>query len=194
MKTQKNKIITISIALVLMLSMAASMILTPSTLAQVYFPPGYDVPTYAFINVAPNPIGIGQTVNVNFFLSSVLESSERPQNMYVTITDPAGTNTTKGPYTGDTTGGTFFNFVPDKIGNYIFQFWYGGQITTGNNWTRSGFGELHQMPSISLPYTLVVQQDPIVQTAYPITPLPTNYWETPITAENVQEWSKISGD
>ena len=88
MKTQKNKIITISIALFLMLSMAASMILTPSTLAQVYFPPGYQVPTYAFINVAPNPIGIGQTVNVNFFLSSVIETSEGAQNMNVTITDP----------------------------------------------------------------------------------------------------------
>ncbi len=84
MKTQKNKIITISIALLLMLSMAASMILTPSTLAQVYFPPGYQVPTYAFINVAPNPIGVGQTVNVNFFLSSVIETSEFAQNMIVT--------------------------------------------------------------------------------------------------------------
>ncbi|MGZ4850824.1 MAG: hypothetical protein ACXV2C_05530, partial [Candidatus Bathyarchaeia archaeon] len=164
MNKQKNKIITISIAIFLMLSMAASMILTPNTLAQVYFPPGYQVPTYAFINVAPNPIGVGQTVNVNFFLSSVIETSERPSNMTVKIIDPSGVVTMKGPYTGDTTGGTFFNFVPDKVGNYTFQFFYGGQVTTGNNYTRGGFGELLQMPSTSLPYTLVVQQEPIVQT------------------------------
>ncbi|MDD1749988.1 MAG: PQQ-like beta-propeller repeat protein, partial [Methanothrix sp.] len=102
--------------------------------------------------------------------------------------------TTFGPYTGDTTGGTFFNFVPDKIGNYQFQFFYGGQITTGNNITNRGFGGLYQMPSTSLPYTLVVQQDPIVQTSYPITSLPTSWWQTPVSAENVQEWSKITGD
>ena len=192
MKTQKNRIITISIALLLMFSMAASMILTPATLAQVYFPPGYQVPTYAFINVAPNPIGVGQTVNVNFFLSSVIETSAGAQNMIVKITDPTGITTSKGPYVSDATGGTFFNFVPDKVGNWTFQFFYGGQTTIGANYT--GFGNLVEMPSTSKPYTLVVQQDPIVQTTYPITPLPVNYWQTPVSAENVQQWSTITGD
>jgi outer membrane protein assembly factor BamB len=38
-----------------------------------------------------------------------------------------------------------------------------------------------------------VQEEPIVQTGYPLTPLPTNYWETPVSAQNVQNWYKIMG-
>ncbi len=184
-KNKKSVMITIF----LIFAMTTTLALNQSTLAQISFPKGTQVPTYAFINVAPNPIGVGQTVNVNFFVSCPMENSERPQNMVVVMTNPAGQNTTFGPYTGDTTGGTFFNFVPPTVGSYTFQFYYGGQNLTGGGWT----GVL-EMPSVSKPFTLVVQQDPIVQTTYPITPLPTSWWETPISAENVQEWYKISGD
>ena len=38
-----------------------------------------------------------------------------------------------------------------------------------------------------------MQEEPISRSAYPITPLPTAWWESPVTAENVQEWYKISG-
>ena len=182
---------TIAISLLLTLSLTASF-----TLGQVYFPPGYEVPTYAFINVAPNPIGVGQTVNVNFFLASPIETSEGAANMTVEITDPDGHSNTYGPYTSDATGGTFFNFVPDKAGEWEFQFFYGGQWTTGRNSesSRPGFGDLYELPSESEVYTLVVEEEPIYELAYPITPLPTQWWQTPVTAENVQEWYKITGD
>ena len=64
----------------------------------------------------------------------------------------------------------------------------------------SGFGGgpptnagLIQDPSESKVFTLTVQEEPIVQTGYPLTPLPTNYWETPVSAQNVQNWYKIMG-
>ncbi len=192
-KFNKNKIITL-LATFLIASLTISMALTSSTFAQVLFPENYQVPTYAFINVAPNPVGVGQTVNVNFFVSSALETSERPTNMTVKMVDPDGTPKTFGPYTGDTTGGTFFNFVPDKVGNYTFTFYYGGQQLTGRNITEGGYGSLYEMPSVSKPYVLTVQQEPLERTAYPITPLPTDWWQTPVSAENVQEWSKVTGD
>ncbi|MGD0451173.1 MAG: hypothetical protein ABSA79_09000 [Candidatus Bathyarchaeia archaeon] len=184
----KNKILTVA-TIFLLFAMTSTLALNQSALAQITFPKGTQVPTYAFINVAPNPIGIGQTVNVNFFVSCPMENSETPKNMTVVMTDPNGQNTTFGPYVGDTTGGTFFNYVPSKVGNYTFQFYYGGQSLTGSGWT----GVL-EMPSVSKPFHLVVQQNPIVQTTYPITPLPTSWWETPISAENVQQWYNISGD
>jgi len=59
MKFLKNKSAMI-ISIILILSIATSIILTPSS-AQVTPPRGSHVPTYAFINVAPNPAGIGQT-------------------------------------------------------------------------------------------------------------------------------------
>jgi hypothetical protein len=190
MKFSKNKA-TLFVT-VLMLMLAASMTLS-SIKAQVSFPAGTQIPTYAYINVAPNPIGIGQTVNVNFYLATVLEDSSGPVNMTVKITDPNGNTQTKGPFTGDTTGGTFFNFVPDKVGNWAFQMFYGGQITGSAGMFGGGYAGLIEMPSQSKIYTLTVQQEPITQSSYPITPLPTQYWETPVSAQNVQNWYKIMG-
>jgi len=67
------------------------MILTPSS-AQVTPPQGTHIPTYSFINVAPNPAGIGQTVTINFFLATPLETSaEFAVNMTVIETKPDGT-------------------------------------------------------------------------------------------------------
>jgi len=191
----KNKKIFL-FAMVLIASMITQMAVTSNTFAQVYFPVGYSYPTYAFINVAPNPVGVGQTVNVNFFVSSALETSEPPTNMTVKMVDPAGNTKTFGPYTGDTTGGTFFNYVPDKVGNYTFTFYYGGQTLTGNTISspQRNWGGLIALPSVSKPYVLTVQEEPLERTAYPITPLPTEWWQTPVSAENVQEWSKVTGD
>jgi hypothetical protein len=167
-----------------------TMMVSPIAIGQVGFPAGTPVPTYAFCNVAPNPIGVGQTVSVNFFLATPMETSERPTNMTVKITDPDGTVKTMGPYTGDTTGGSFFSFVPDKVGQYTFQFIYLGQVLTtpGTSWT----GMVNQ-PSQSKPFILTVQEEPIYETAYPATPLPTNYWQTPVSSMNVGNWYKIMG-
>ena len=48
-------------------------------------------------------------------------------------------------------------------------------------------------PSTSPTITLIVQQEPVTRSSYPITPLPTSWWETPVNAENIQEWYKITG-
>ena len=187
MHIPKSKAATIAIAVFLILLLAASLSL--NVLGQVYFPVGTPVPTYAFINVAPNPAGIGQAVTVNFFLSAPLESGERPINMTVVQTDPDGiTKTIVANATGDTTGGTFTIVYPDKLGTYRFQFLYGGQTLTTSQWRG-----LVNQPSQSKVATLIVQQEAIVRTAYPTTPLPANYWQTPISAQNVQNWYKISG-
>ena len=59
----KNQIKALLIAAFLVLSIATPTILLPATDAHS---PAWQVPTYAFINVAPNPAGLGQTVTVNF--------------------------------------------------------------------------------------------------------------------------------
>ncbi len=122
------------------------------------------------------------------YLAVPLETSERPFNMTLYITDPNGVKTTYGPFTGDVTGGTYYSFVPDKLGNYSIYWYYPGQTLTGNNGTSTppGFGALITDPSTSPTITLTVQQEPITRSSYPITPLPTAWWETPVTAENIQ--------
>ncbi len=171
--------------------MAASLILSPDTMGQVYFPAGTQIPTYAYINVAPNPVGVGQTVTLNFFLATPMETGERPVNMTVIQTNPDGTTKTLGPFIGDTTGGTFATFVPDKVGEYKFKFVYGGQTLLEGNAAWRG---LINMPSESKTVTLVVQEEPIeAEKAWPNTPFPTEYWQTPVSSMNVENWYKIMG-
>ncbi len=192
---QKSKT-AIVISLFLILSMTASIVLSPKTLEQVYPQPGTHIPSYAYINVAPNPIGVGQTVNVNFFLATPMEQVEYAKNMTVVVTYPDGTTKTLGPFTSDYTGGTFTNFIPATSGNYTFQFFYGGQTLSGNNATSTppGWGGLIADPSHSDIVTLTVQQEPIPRSqTYPFTPFPTSYWQTPVTAENSQNWYKLTG-
>ena len=110
----------ILLATLLIVSMTASMALSPNVLGQVYPPAGTHIPTYAFINVYPNPAGVGQSVTVNFFLSTPMENGGAagilgvPVNMSVQVTYPDGTVKTlgNGNFTADQTGGTFTTFVP----------------------------------------------------------------------------------
>ncbi len=93
--------------------------------------PPHQIQTYAYINVAPNPCGLGQTVTVNFWLAVPHADAELATNMTVKVTHPDGTTETLGPFTSDLTGGTFTRYTPTTTGNYTFQFLYGGQTLAG---------------------------------------------------------------
>jgi len=122
MGKMKNKTLGILIAVLLSVSMTASIVLLPN--AEAHTPP-WSVPTYSFISVSPNPIGVGQTVNVNFWVNlppptASAQYGDRWHNMTVVVTKPDGTSTTLGPFTSDATGGTFTTYTPEVIGNYTF--------------------------------------------------------------------------
>ncbi len=65
--------IAIVIAISLMIS-AGTLQLLPQTFAHS---PAWQIPTYPFLNVAPNPAGLGQTVSVNFWFSCTNTDSKR---------------------------------------------------------------------------------------------------------------------
>ena len=90
-----------------MFSMTASMILLPNVKAHS---PPIQVPTYAFINAAPQPIGVGQTATLTFWLDKVPIGAEglygdRWHGYTITVTKPDGTTETLGPFTSDVNGG-----------------------------------------------------------------------------------------
>ena len=190
MKFRKNSFIAIFIAALLLISMSTSIILIPTSYAHT---PPWQVPTYMYVSVSPNPIGVGQTVNVNFWVNippptQLGDLGDRWQNLTVAITAPDGTKKTLGPYPADTTGGTFTTYTPQSVGNYTFQSFFGGQTLTFP--LGEGVGDYYQ-PSQSKPFTLAVQQDPI---SYPpVNPYPTEYWTRPIYAEN-NNWYDIAGN
>ncbi len=92
MKNQR----TITIALILALTISAfAACLTSVTAAEI--------PTYTFLTVNPNPVGVGQTAVVAFWLDKVTPNAatlfgDRWSGLMLTITKPDGTTETKGPY------------------------------------------------------------------------------------------------
>ena len=133
MQIGKNKTAAISIAMLLIISMGASMVLLPNAKAAPS-----TVATYAFLNVGPNPIGIGQTEHVNMWVDKPTPTAngaygDRWQNLKVTVTKPDGTTETLGPFTADDTGGTYTTYTPTELGNYTFVLNFPGQNITNAN-------------------------------------------------------------
>jgi outer membrane protein assembly factor BamB len=201
MTVEKNKIITVPIVVFLMISILASMMLIPTSNAHT---PAWQLPTYMFVSVSPNPIGVGQTVFVNLWLNcppptASAQYGDRWHNMTVMVTAPDGTKQTLGPFSSDSSGGTSTTFTPATVGNYTFQSFFGGQTLAGDNPAppfypgqpaSTAIGDYYQ-PSQSSTYTLTVQSDPISNS--PLTPLPTGYWTRPINALN-NNWYTIAGN
>jgi len=183
----------ILIAVILTISMGTSMILLPSTNAHT---PAWQIPTYAFVNVAPNPAGLGQTVTVGMWLqipppTAMAAIGDRWHNFKLTITSPDGTTQTLGPFTSDDTGGTYTTFTPNLLGNYSFVFSFPGQTLTGEN---GGFGAYvgdYFKPSTSETAYCTVQQEAIPY--IPTVPLPTSYWTRPVQSGNGL-WANITGN
>ena len=92
MNILKNKIAAITICTLFILSIAASTTLIHN--ANAHTPP-QQIQLFAFCNVGPNPIGIGQTATVGFWLNLPPITASGPYgdrygNMTVTVTEPNG--------------------------------------------------------------------------------------------------------
>lgn len=155
----------------------------------------------AYLSVRPNPIGLGQTLLVNMWITPAPEAMRMFLDFKVTITKPDGTVSTKtmNSYTDD--GTAWFEIAPDQVGTWKFKFEFpgtyfpigrynNGYIVT--NSTGTLYAGAHYYTSTSTPETtLTVQQDMVA--SWPPSTLPTDYWIRPIIAEN-REWWIIAGD
>jgi hypothetical protein len=195
MKMSINKTKTATIALVLMLTMSATLIALPVVNAHT---PPWSIKTYGFISAAPNPVGLGQTIFINFWVHMPAPNVDYLNGLdvwtfTVLVTAPDHHQTTLGPFKGDATGGTYTTFVPDQLGNYSFTMNFPGQTVTQNGgifgppipWA----GDYFQPCTATT--TVTVQQEKVEP--YPETPLPTGYWQRPIYAMN-DLWSTIGGN
>jgi hypothetical protein len=209
MKTLKNRITAIAIATFLMLSMTASIVLTPNAVAHY---PAWNIPTYAYIVAAPDPIGVGQEAHVYMWLDPVygvaggataaigtngstasaalLSNGYRFKNYNLTIIAPDGHATTQIFETvSDTTSNQYTKFTPDQVGTYTLEFNFPGQKygENGNGYENSILINDTYLPSHALT-TLTVQDEPLPA---PINsyPLPQQYWSHPIYGENTDWWT-----
>jgi outer membrane protein assembly factor BamB len=172
-----------AILLLFMLSMGLAIPAIDTVKAQRIF--------YPYIYVAPNPIGLGQSVNIGFGFTMPTNDISYFSGWILTATSPSGKNQTLGPFSSDATGGTGTSFTPDAAGTWSFQAYYpGGNVT---------FSAVRPVPQTTykVPPTYSEQMNLTVDTnqlAYPqVNPTPTNYWQYPIYSDN-QQWYNISSN
>ena len=174
--------------------------------------PQSTVATEAFISVTPSPVGVNQMLLVNTWMEPPMQTNRFYSSYTVTITKPNGTSETVGPfnsYQGDATA--WFNYVPTQVGNYTFEFNFGGayfpagyyyngavypSIAAIGPYTPSSFGNPvyigsgYYEPASSPITTVSVQQNYV--SGWPAASLPTGYWKFPIPID-YREWWVIGG-
>ena len=211
MKISINKTMTATIALILMLTMVASLTCLPAANAVTAVP---DRPTGAYISTNPDLVGLGQEITVNawiypspagpnYEMGTALHGFGGVEGMHfnnlkVTFTRPDGSKDTFMPLDGsweplglvagmtEEVGTMWFMYKPNQIGTWSVSCSYPGETFTAKNYS------VYYKPSTSRAITFEVQQD-LVQIGLPPVQLPTGYWERPINAQN-REWSSIAGD
>ncbi|HMK94967.1 MAG TPA: PQQ-binding-like beta-propeller repeat protein [Candidatus Limnocylindrales bacterium] len=188
----------ILIATLLSFSMTASMMLIPSAHAQG------NLVTYAYINVAPNPTGLGQRVEIIMWVEPVFGNNAELINNYrfsegtasdpswtLVITAPDGTKTTETlGVVSSTTSDYDYYYTPTAVGTYVFTFNFPATTVTASYDPTSAFvGDTYLAATAST--NLTVQSAPI--SALPSTPLPTAFWMRPIYGENTA-WYTIGSN
>jgi hypothetical protein len=177
-----------TIALILLLTISATIIALPTVTAQE---PQTEM-TFPYLGAVPNPVGINQEVLLHIGITESRSSTEQGwENMTVTVTRPDGQIETLGPFRTDSTGGTGTIYVPTLVGTYLMQTNFPEQTVPVQAFFAPFPTMVTYLASTSETLELEVQQDPIEY--YPGIPLPDEYWTRPINAQ-FREWSKIAGD
>jgi len=194
MQKIRNRFLTIVIAMFLIISMSASIILIPNANAHT---PAWNMPTFAYIQAMPNPVGVGQQVYIYIWLTTTFEGTNkindyRFHNYKLTITAPDGTVSTQTwAYIADTTSSQGYAYTPSQVGTYLLNFTFPGQNINDYSHANDAYVNDTYLPS-SASTTLTVQEEglPGEITGFP---LPTDYWTRPIYGEN-SNWYSISSD
>ncbi len=179
-----------TIAFVIILIIGMQLFLAPSTNAHT---PVWNIPSFAYVTVAPSPVGVGQTVQVYMWVdtpmpSAALTNDIRRHGYTLTITAPNGHVDTETWNTiTDTTGIQYFSYTPDQTGNYSLFFKYAGETYT---WTGTYQGDVFSSANATTTLSVTDTQLPQPKDTYP---LPTEYWTRPIEGQNTY-WFSISSN
>ena len=195
------KIKLVTLAMLAILTVSLIMVSLPQAAAH---DPPWTIPTYAYIVVTPNPVGVGEQVFVVMWLDKPPPTAagiggDRWTGFKVEVTKPDGTKETMGPYISDSTSSTFALYTPNQIGTYKFDFSFPGQVAslyhpvTGipRRFTRNFAFINDTYLGSSASTTITVQQNPVALP--PTYPLPTSYWTRPIEAQNTL-WESLASN
>lgn len=200
--TNSNKIKrSITIALIFLMFSAMLMTFVPNTplvnAAEVSVggpPPAgvtanVTVPTVAYLSFRPNPVGVGQTILVNFWVVPAVSAGRVVKDYQLTFTKPDGTTQVIKMNGEPSTTANWFEYVPDQVGTWTIKLDFPGTYFNGS--TSQATQSAYYLPSSTKEQSLFVQQDMIA--SWPPSPLPTDYWTRPVDFDH-REWWLILGN
>lgn len=214
----KKFLTKITVAVTLTLLMASVMLLPKSVTveAQLYtnlrsgagqplpagVTPDVTLDSLARLSFAPNPVGVGQRIIINLWVSPYSFGTRWLEGLKVTLQSPTGTDTVLTATAPGSDYTAYLTYVPDEVGTWKIKFDFAGAYWPAGNYTYMtgtpiGQGYVHSVeeslylkPSTSGWYDLVVQEEPV--SSWPSVALPTDYWTRPASPEN-REWAQIIG-
>ena len=200
MEIKKTKTITTT-ALILLLTTTLLFFVLPTT-TNAHTPPWTNIPTFAYVSAAPNPVGVNQPVEIVMWIDKVPPSAmgiqgDRWQNYRIEITRPDGKVDKKGPFTSYAESTAFTSYTPTQVGEYTVKFTFPGQTASLYNPQNGLAGDATNAfvndtyLASSTETTLIVQQEPLI----PVQDygLPTSYWTRPIEGQNTN-WATVASN
>jgi hypothetical protein len=166
--------------------------------------PDYTIYPLAFLSVSPNPIGLGQELLVNVWITFPSGEGKYMVGYTVNITKPDGTTEIVDLKSYVADGTSWFSYIVDQTGEWQFQFSFAGEWFPAGYWsdgqfstTRTGnFSTAIYNPSVFVapaqsPVTILTVQEDLVASWQ--SALPTGFWTRPILPNN-REWYTIAGN
>jgi hypothetical protein len=193
----KNRIVTIAVLALFF----TSAVFAGIEVANASNPP-LQVPTWCYCVVTNDPIGVGQSLNIVFWLNAYPPTASGNYGdrwtFSVVVTKPDGTTDTIGPIQSDPVGNGYTVYTPTQLGNYsVIAKFQTKKIDGTPNGYAPGFGPFSfgyssindtYLASQSTPATFTCQQQAIQAWQEP--PLPVGYWTTPANSQN-RFWQSI---
>jgi hypothetical protein len=201
MQILKDKSKISAIAVVLILSFAATFVALP--IVSAHDPP-MDIPTWAYISITTDVIGVGQQVVIIYWPNALPPTADGAYGdrwtWNVEVTKPDGSIEMLGPYTSDPVGGGYAVYTPSEVGTYTIVAIMDDHLVTGEPMPPGGFSPYSTggvaindtyIGDTSDPVTLTVQEEPIE--GWQESPLPEEYWTRPINTMN-RDWWQVAGN
>jgi len=186
------------VSMVLILTLTTVIAAIPASAQQI--PAGAEIPTFIFLNAAPNPCGVTQPLYINVFFSkppltaAFMGTGIMYENITVHITKPDGTTEEHLLPKTDPTGGTWMEITPDQVGTYTLQATYPGQhieTTVFDIFSGLLIYNFTYLPSESDIIQVTVTEEP-AKWNYATPAEPDEYWTRPIYSTN-WNWAELGG-
>ncbi|MCW4045864.1 MAG: hypothetical protein NWE94_10160 [Candidatus Bathyarchaeota archaeon] len=108
-----------AITLILLSTIAVTLFALPLVNAHT---PAWTIPTWCFIAVNNNPIGVNQEVLIAFWIQDPPPTAQGAYGdrwtFYVDVTKPSGNTETLGPFTSDPVGSGYAIYTTTEVGEY----------------------------------------------------------------------------